>query len=153
MKQRHVASIDQELNTKFTSEQQRLFMNLMFTASWFANQTQKFLDPFHLSGQQFNILRILRGAGDWVSMNTIKQRMVDKAPHTTRLVQKLLDKGLVDRHRCETDRRVVHVLITPKGLDVLAQIDKASDQEQHFINKISPEDARTASDIIDQIRS
>lgn len=147
-----MASIDKELNTTFTSEQQRLLMNMMFTANWFENYTQDFLQPFGISTQQFNILRILRGAGEWVSMNTIKQRMVYKSPHTTRLVSKLLDKGLVERNRSDNDRRVVEVVVTKKGLALLSETDKAGEKRTNFIERISAEEAKMASDVLDKLR-
>jgi len=147
-----MASIDKELNTKFTSEQQRLMMNMVYTATWFQNKTQKFLEPFGISGPQFNILRILRGAGEWVTMNTIKTRMVDKSPHTTRLVSKLLDKELVDRHRSETDRRVVNVIITEKGMKLLARIDEAGINEINFMDNITSDEALYASEVLDKLR-
>jgi len=147
-----MASIEQELNTRFTSEQMRFVMNMMFTASWMRNNTERFLEPYGLSGPQFNILRILRGANDWLSMNTIKERMVEKSPHTTRLVTKLCDKELVDRNRSESDRRVVNVIITKKGLDMLARIDKTGVGLADFMDNVSDKEARLASDIIDKLR-
>ena len=79
--------------------------------------------PFGISPQQYNILRILRGAKDRVNMHCVKERMIDRAPNATRLTDKLIAKGLVERERCEDDRRVVYVRISPKGLEMLDQVD------------------------------
>ena len=103
--------------------------------------------------QQFNILRILRGADDWVTMNSIKDLMIDKAPNTTRLSDKLMDKELVERKRSSEDRRVVYLKITQKGLELLKKIDE-DDRGEHkdFIDRISEKDAKHFSDILDKMR-
>lgn len=83
------------------------------------------MSAYDLTMPQFNILRILRGAKDVMAVNTIKERMVEKSPNTTRLMDKLIDKALISRERCENDRRVVYVKITDKGLELLAKLDEA----------------------------
>jgi DNA-binding MarR family transcriptional regulator len=82
------------------------------------------LKPFGVSIQQFNVLRILRGQqGKPSNLSTLNERMVTKMSNTTRLVDKLLSKGLVDRTTCESNRRKVEITITKKGSEMLAQMD------------------------------
>ncbi|MFS4469447.1 MarR family winged helix-turn-helix transcriptional regulator [Maribacter sp. 2210JD10-5] len=82
------------------------------------------LKPFEISTQQFNVLRILRGQkGEPANLSTINERMVTKMSNTTRLVDKLLTKGYVNRTVCQHNRRKVEIQITPKGLAVLKKID------------------------------
>ncbi len=82
------------------------------------------LKPFELSVQQFNVLRILRGQkGKPANLSTINERMVTKMSNTTRLVDKLISKGYVNRVTCKQNRRKVEINITLKGLDFLNQID------------------------------
>lgn len=116
--------IDDELKSRFESEQQKAMLNVMFTANWFKSQQVGLFKPYGISPQQYNILRILRGAQGRVNMHCVKERMIDRAPNATRLTDKLIAKGLVERERCEEDRRVVYVRISEKGLDMLSSIDK-----------------------------
>ena len=89
----------------------RAVVNVRYTSNFLAARQNKFMAGFGLSLAQFNILRILRGAKESISVNTVKERMVEKSPNTTRLMDKLIDKGLIDRTRCLEDRRVVYVCI------------------------------------------
>lgn len=121
-----MATIEEEIKSTFESEQHKAILNVMFTANWLKTRHNLLLAPFGLTIQQFNILRILRGAkGDKVNMQCVKERMVDRAPNATRLADKLIAKGLVLRERCGDDRRVVYVRINPAGLALLDQLDSA----------------------------
>jgi DNA-binding MarR family transcriptional regulator len=84
------------------------------------------LKPFDVSLQQFNVLRILRGQnGLPANLSTLNDRMVTKMSNTTRLVDKLLLKGLADRKTCPTNRRKIEISITRKGQELLKEMDKA----------------------------
>ena len=85
----------------------------------------KALKPFEVSMQQFNVLRILRGRkGVPANLSTLNERMVSKMSNTTRLVDKLLQKGYVKRAVCESNRRKVEITITPSGETVLKEMDE-----------------------------
>ncbi len=144
--------IDNEIKTNFQSNRQRFITNLIFTSNWFQNGVIGFLKPFGISLQQFNVLRILRGAKDWVSMNEIKELMIDKTPNTTRLSDKLLKKGYVERKRSDVDRRIVYMNITDSGLKLLQAIDDADYNYMNFMEKLTEEEAETMSNILDRIR-
>jgi len=150
---KRMASIDEEIKTKFENNKHRFIANMMFTTNWFRNMTLDFLKPFKISLPQFNILRILRGAKDWVSMNDIKSLMVDKSPNATRLADKLVLAELVERRRSETDRRVVYLKITTKGLELLTNIDEADSSHLNFLENFTDEEAKMVSDIFDRLRS
>ena len=111
--------ISQEIKSTFKSPQQKAIINIRYTANWMSNMQNTYLNKYDLTMPQFNILRILRGAGEVLSVNTVKERMIEKSPNTTRLMDKLIEKDFMERVRCEKDRRVVYVNITPKGLDLL----------------------------------
>lgn len=149
-----MAKIDDEIKTKFVNDKHRFLANMVYTTNCFQNLFVEFLKPFEISPQQFNILRILRGANDWVTMNTIKSLMVDKAPNATRLSDKLLDKGYIERKRGEEDRRAVYLSITQKGLELLKEIDDNSDKGEHllYFDRITDEEARMCSAILDRLR-
>ncbi len=105
-----------------------------------------------LSMAQFNILRILRGSGKSISVNAIKERMVEKSPNTTRLMDKLLNKGLIVRERCEVDRRIVFVSISDAGLKVLADIDDEVEDAGFFPQTLTDDEAEQLSDLLDKLR-
>ncbi len=148
-----MATIDEEIKTRFTNDKHRFVTNMIYTTNWFQNQFIEFLKPYKISEQQFNILRILRGAGDWVSMSDIKSLMIDKFPNATRLSDKLLDKGLVSRKRCDKDRRIVYLEITGKGLALLMEIDNSNDKKHmDFMNRISEKEAKEFSALLDKLR-
>lgn len=108
---------------------------------------------YEISMPQFNILRILRGAKTALNVQTVKDRMIEKSPNTTRLMDKLIDKGLIDRIRCESDRRVVYVNITEFGLKLLSEIDEELDQTSLFPSSLTDEEADTLSDLLDKLRA
>jgi len=146
-------TIDKAIKSKFKSEQQRMVVNLLYTANWLKNIHADLLQPFDISPQQYNILRILRGNGDWMTMNTVKERMIDKSPNTTRLVDKLVSKKYVDRKRCEEDRRVVYAKITNKGLKLMTELDdKSMKPFEKIADKISNKDAAHVSVVLDKLR-
>lgn len=145
--------ISVELRSKFESEQQKAMLNTMFTANWLRSKAVERFRSFGLSPEQYNILRILRGGKGKMKMHDVRDRMIDRAPNTTRLTDKLVIKDLVHRERCESDRRVVFVNITKSGLALLEEIDLAmkaearSDQE-----KLSHKEASMLNGILDKWR-
>tara|TARA_R110001599_G_scaffold280864_2_gene482407 strand:+ start:120823 stop:121278 length:456 start_codon:yes stop_codon:yes gene_type:complete len=108
----------------FTNEQHRLRINLLLTSGWLKNEIKEFLDQFEITQQQFNILRILRGAkGDPLSTNEICEKMIDKMSDTSRIVDRLVTKGLVTKQPCPHDGRKVQVFISGDGKYLLSTID------------------------------
>jgi DNA-binding MarR family transcriptional regulator len=82
-----------------------------------------------IGGSQYNILRILRGEGGPLPIMTIRDRMFDPEPSITRLVDRLVERDLVSRARCDVDRRRVHCTITEEGLAVLERLDRPIDEK------------------------
>jgi DNA-binding MarR family transcriptional regulator len=145
--------IDQELRSRFESEQHKAMLNVMFSANWFKSRMSDLFRPLGISSQQYNILRILRGAKGRMNMHSVKERMIDRAPNATRLTDKLIAKGLVERERCDEDRRVVYVRISAKGLELLAQVDKQNKaQQKELEGRLSDEDAAELNRILDKWR-
>ena len=148
-----MARIDDEVKTKFQNDRHRFVANIMYTSGWIRSLFVEFLKPYGLSTPQFNILRILRGAKDWVAMTDVKNLMVEKAPNTTRLADKLLSKGLIERKRSDADRRIVYVHITHVGLDLLMKIDEQNVGIQNdFMERITEAEAKQMSDVLDKLR-
>lgn len=92
-----------------------------------------------ISIQQFNVLRILRGQkGNPSNLNTVHERMIHKMSNTTRLIDKLIDKGLVNRNVCKENRRKIELFITTEGLSLLKRVDPIVDQiEAEFVVSLS----------------
>jgi MarR family transcriptional regulator, 2-MHQ and catechol-resistance regulon repressor len=145
--------IGEELRSRFESEQQKAMLNVMFTANWFKSRQVDLLRPLGISPQQYNILRILRGAKGRMNMQSVKERMIDRSPNATRLTDKLIAKGLVERERCEDDRRVVYVRISEKGLALLKEYERKNRAAlDAMLSNLSTEDAQALNRILDQCR-
>jgi DNA-binding MarR family transcriptional regulator len=144
--------IEEAIHSTFSSPQQKAIVNIRYTSNYLGNIQSNFMAQYDLSMPQFNILRILRGAKGQINVNTVKDRMVEKSPNTTRLMDKLIDKGLIERFRCTEDRRVVYVNITQEGLDLLSEIDKNLDVNSLIRAELSDEEANLLSDLLDKVR-
>ena len=118
-----MGDLAKDINSKFENEHVKALINIKYTSSFLDNIADKILKPHNISEQQYNILRILRGAGKEITVNTVKERMIQKSPNSTRLMDKLCDKNLINRVRCESDRRVVYVEISKRGLELLDKIN------------------------------
>jgi DNA-binding MarR family transcriptional regulator len=144
--------IEDALKSSFKSPQQKAIVNIRFTSNFLGHIQNDFMERFDLTMPQFNILRILRGAKGEINVNTVKERMIEKSPNTTRLMDKLIDKGLIERSRCLEDRRVVYVKIAQSGLKLLSEIDKYMDVNSLVETKLSNEEAEQLSDLLDKVR-
>lgn len=139
---------------QFESEYQKLAINLLYTSAWITGYQQRFFKQHNLTMQQYNILRILRGQkGNAITMNDVTCRMIDKMSNTSRIVDKLVSKGWVDRNPGEKDRRQVMVNITASGLQLLDEMDQdVSTMNQDFAN-ISEAEASQLNDLLDKMRT
>jgi DNA-binding MarR family transcriptional regulator len=145
-----MGDISKDINSKFPNNKVKALLNIVYTANWISSQQNTFFKEFGLSPQQFNILRILRGAGKPLKVQTIKARMIERAPNATRLMDKLCSKELIDRIACPDDRRVVHINITKGGLNLLEEISK--EMKDDYIKNLTEDEAAVLSDLLDKIR-
>jgi DNA-binding MarR family transcriptional regulator len=146
-------SLEKDINQlKFRNEFQKASINIIFTFNWLTEKIKAIFEREGLTSQQFNILRILRGAGAPLSTLQIRQRMLDKMSDTSRIVDRLIIKGLVKKTVSKTDKRLVDVSITDKGKKVLAKLDKCEDQMDAVIKTISEAEAKTLNNILDKMR-
>lgn len=145
-----MGDISKDINSTFVNDKVKALLNIIYTANWINSKQNTFFKPFGISPQQFNILRILRGAGEAIKVQTIKERMLERAPNATRLMDKLCDKLLINRLPCPEDRRVVHIKITNKGLELLADIDKGFKED--LLENLTKDEAKHLSDLLDKIR-
>lgn len=145
-----MGDLAKEINSTFPNQRVKALINIKFTASWLDQIGIELLKPYNISEQQYNILRILRGAGKEISVKQVKERMIQKSPNSTRLMDKLCEKKLMDRRRCEHDRRVVFVKISTKGLDLLEQIN-LSDFDM-YLSRLTEKEALMLNELLDKIR-
>jgi DNA-binding MarR family transcriptional regulator len=138
---------------KFRSEYQKATINLIYTFNWMNERIKTMLDQYDITPQQFNILRILRGAGMPISTLQIRQRMLDKMSDTSRIVDRLLKKELVQKVVCEDDRRLVDVTISKNGMQLLDRIDAHQDDMDSVFKNLNEEQAITLNKLLDTIRS
>ncbi len=126
------------------SQGKQVVINLLTTANLLSEKINELLKPFDISSEQFNVLRILRGRkGEPANMCDIQKRMIAKMSNTTRLVEKLLQKGLVNRKTCPVNRRKVEITITENGLETLRQIDPVIVQfEESFVRSLDPAEVK-----------
>jgi DNA-binding MarR family transcriptional regulator len=118
--------LEQELKQTrpFKSPQEEAFVGLQRTAALLEHAIETLLKPSGVTATQYNVLRILRGAGEQgLCRSEVGQRMLRRVPDVTRLLDRLEDMGLIARSRGGEDRRYVSTTITPKGLDTLAAVD------------------------------
>jgi len=146
--------IDQDIQqSKFRNAHQKAGINLIYTLAWMKDRTKAIFDSEDITPQQFNILRILRGSfPEPLSTLQIRERMLEKMSDTSRIVDRLITKGLVKKVVCKNDRRLVDVIITDKGKKLLERLDERQDEIDGVLGNISEKDANILSDLLDKIR-
>lgn len=146
--------IEEAINQKqFRNNWQKATLNIIYTNNWMQNQIKVFLKPYGITQQQFNVLRILRGQfPEPLTTSVIRERMLDKMSDASRIVERLHKKDLVERKTCPSDKRLVDVLITEKGLDILASIDEKSEKLDFSKTNLTEDEALLLSDLLDKLR-
>lgn len=146
-------SIDKDIKQdSFKNEHQKAMVNLIFTCNWTTEQLKQLFEEEGLTMQQFNILRILRGSLMPLSTLQIRERMLDRMSDSSRIVDRLIIKGLVKKITCKTDKRLVDVTITSKGLKILEKLDAQEDKMENIVNALTKSEAETLNHLLDKIR-
>ena len=115
----------------FRTLRQEAQLNIVRTANSLSDSFEQMLKPHGITSTQYNVLRILRGAEpDGLCRNEVSQRLLNRMPDATRLLDRMEEAGLVTRERSLTDRRLVTTMITKKGRQIVDSLDDAAD-EQH----------------------
>ncbi len=138
--------------SKFRNEYQKGVVNLIYTYNWMNERMKHLFDKEKITSQQFNILRILRGAGKPLSTLQIRQRMLDKMSDTSRIVDRLVIKGLVKKNTCENDKRLVDILITDKGKNLLIKLDQYENEMDAIFGSLSETEVKELNSLLDKIR-
>ncbi|HEY4653132.1 MAG TPA: MarR family transcriptional regulator [Cyclobacteriaceae bacterium] len=143
---------DEIKQRKFRSIYQKAVVNLIYTSNWLLGNQQKYFSLFGITGQQFNILSILRGqhpAG--LSATAIKSRMLDRNSDVSRLLGRLVKKDLVLKKTCQSDKRATDVFISEKGLRLLEEIGKDRQRIDNALS-LTESEAELLSDLLDRAR-
>jgi Transcriptional regulators len=147
-------SIEKDIQqSKFRNEYQKTVVNIIYTYNWVTEKTKQIFERGDITSQQYNILRILRGAGKPLSTLQIRQRMLDKMSDTSRIVDRLVKKDLVQKVICKTDRRLVDVTITEQGMALLDKLDGYNDEMDALLGNITEDEAKMLNQLLDKIRS
>jgi DNA-binding MarR family transcriptional regulator len=147
-------TLEKDINqTTFRSEYQKSAINLIYTFNWMNEKINRLFEPYDITQQQFNILRILRGAGQPLSTLQIRQRMLDKMSDTSRIVDRLVKKGLVKKTVCREDRRLVDVLLTDKGKKLLQTMEALNDEMDAMFKYLTEDEAKQLNYFFDKIRT
>ena len=136
----------------FRNDFQKGIINLIYTYNWMNEKMKKVFDKEGITGQQYNILRILRGAGKPISTLQIRERMLDKMSDTSRIVDRLVLKGLAQKTVCKNDKRLVDVSISNKGKDLLEKIDLYEKDMDAILGNLTDKEAKTLNRLLDKIR-
>src|SRR3954453_11999632 len=139
----------------FRSRGQEVVVALLRTADLVRRAVSQAVEPHDITPQQYNVLRILRGAGEQgLPTLEIAERMIEQAPGVTRLLDRLEVKGLVRRQRCAQDRRQVLCWLTPGGLELVERLDEPVDSaDAEAVAMLTPEEQEKLLRMLDAVRS
>ena len=148
-------NIEDEIKGRFRNPAHKALINLVFTANQMSYQLKQSLKAHGLSEPQYNVLRVLRGfrAEKPLSINFIKERMLDRSSDVSRIVDSLFEKGLVARKENPADRRQKEIEITGQGLTLLSGMllyDKKADK---LLANLTPAEVDELNRLLDKIRS
>ena len=138
--------------TNFRNEFQKMGINIIYTANWLNEKMGQILATEDITQQQYNILRILRGSDAPLSTLKIRERMLDKMSDTSRIVDRLIVKGLVEKTACIKDKRLVDITVSKKGLQLLEKLDSLNEHIDSILKGVSEKEANTMNQILDKLR-
>lgn len=147
-------SIEQDIKqAQFRNNHQKGIINIIYTYNWLMERIKNIVASEDITHQQFNILRILRGAYPApLSTLQIRERMLDKMSDTSRIVDRLVAKGLVTKCVSPVDKRLVDVVIAEAGQQLLKKLDARVEEMDNVLGGLSEEEAQQLSNLLDRVR-
>ena len=146
-------SLEQDINQPtFRTNYQKAIINIIYSSNWLQERVKNYVEPFKITVQQYNILRILRGSKTPLTTFVIRARMLDKMSDCSRLVQRLIAKDLVAKTANKKDKRLVDVSISTKGLHLLEALDKNIETLDDMLGNLTIEEANTLNTLLDRMR-
>lgn len=152
--QKHLLmEIEQEIKqTRFRSEYHKAIINLVFSSNWLLERIRRILDKEDITHQQYNILRILKGSPSPLSTLQIRERMLDKMSDTSRIVERLIKKGLVEKKLCPYDKRLVDITLSNEGDQLLERLEKVNEDIDSIASALTDEEANSLNKLLDKLR-
>jgi DNA-binding MarR family transcriptional regulator len=145
--------IEKDINQyQFRNNYQKAEVNLIYTCNWINEKMKQIIDEADITTQQYNILRILRGSKEPISTLQIRDRMLDKMSDTSRIVDRLVKKELAEKATCVSDKRLVDIRISEKGLALLESLDIRNNDIDNIMRSLTEEEAIQLSNLLDKIR-
>lgn len=146
--------LEDEIKTnKFQGEVHKAHLNILVSAAWLRTRIIASLKPFGLTAEQYNVLRILRGqTPQGIRVKDITRRMLERNSNTTRIIDRLEAKGLVQRLASERDRRERAIILTKEGFEMLSDIDKHWEKHSPHHSVLEEEEARILNELLDKMR-
>ena len=138
--------------TAFRNEFQKVTINLLFSSSWVLEKIRLVLEKAGITPQQYNILRIIKGSPKPLSTLQIRERMIDKMSDTSRIVERLMRKGLVNKVVCPHDKRLVDITLTKEGDDLLQKMQNSNEELDVIATSLTVEEAKTLNMLLDKLR-
>lgn len=128
-------------------------VNLLYTQSYIVSKQSSLFKPFGLSPEQYNVLRILKGQnGNPITVSSIQERMLNKMSNASRLVEKLKQKGFINREECPRDRRQVDVIITEQGTEVLQKLEEKIYKLNRELIQLDEQEIELLNNLLDKLR-
>ncbi len=149
-------SIEEVIKTKpYKDPHMRAFVNTVYTGSWLVGNFNRQLKPYGISEPQYNVLRILKGQnGNAINLLNIQERMLQRMSNVSRLIDKLFEKGYVVRVECKENRRRVDISITPKGLQLLDELEDIINMSlKKMYTNLTKDEAQQLSELLDKFRN
>lgn len=134
----------------FKSLEEEAFLSISRTAAVLRDRFEQMLAPYGISIAQYNVLRILRGAGhDGLCRNEVRDRLISRMPDVTRLLDRMEEAGLVTRVRSTEDRRLVTTRMTPRGRQLVDSLDgRVAEEHERRLGHLSKEQLRTLTELL-----
>ena len=136
----------------FRNNHHRVMVNLLYSNNWLEEKTRDFLKHQNISLQQYNILRILRGSGKPLSTMQIRERMLDRMSDTSRIIDRMVVKAIVEKKLNDNDKRLVDITITAKGLEMLNELDNRNNELDAIVGLLTTDEAKMLNDLLDRMR-
>lgn len=148
-------SLEADIQQKtFRNEHQKAILNILYTQNFLVSRMTEVFKKFDITRQQYNVLRILRGQfPDPATINLIKERMLEKMSDTSRIVERLRLKGLIQREDGKSDKRAAEISITSTGLDLLRKMQSEVDELDGVLTGLTLEEAKELNNLLDKVRN
>ncbi|MBI3883894.1 MAG: MarR family transcriptional regulator [Sphingobacteriales bacterium] len=147
-------SLETDINLpQFRNDYQKSVVNILYTHNWVIEQLKPIYGSSNLTKQQYNILAVLRNSPTPLSTMQLRACMLDKMSDTSRIVDRLVIKGLAKKIVSKKDKRLVDITITPKGAKLIERFDGKEEEMDSIASALSPAEAKTLNKLLDKIRN